>query len=106
VKIFFWIMIIFIARFLENYLVRMGTLTTLSKKENWATILDLLDESLGLLVYALIIIDLFYLPYCFSSIIGSAVATRCVACRWPKFIWEMTKTKKKIYKKKFPFSTA
>jgi len=102
----FWSIVIFILRFLENYLVRMGTLTTLTKKVWWATILDLMDESLGLLAIAILVIDQFYLPYSISSIVGSATATRCVTMRQPKFIWEMMKNKKKsTYRKKVPFTT-
>lgn len=71
-------------------------------------ILDSLDESLGLLALAILVVDLFYLPYSLSYIVGSAVATKLVTKRWPKILWKIIQKKKvSTYKKrKSPFTTA
>ena len=104
---FLWMLIIFSAKFMETYLVRLGTFTTLSKRGNISMILDGLDESLGLLALAILVVDLFYLPFSLSYIVGSVVATRAIAMRWPKFIWKMVRRKKKSsYRKKLPVTTA
>ena len=105
----FWMLVIFLIKFLETYLVRMGTFTTLTKRESWSMILDALDESLGLLALAILVVDLFYLPYSLSYVIGSMIATKAVARRWPSFVWRAIRKKKngrKNYKKRTPFSTA
>ena len=101
-----WMFLIFVIKFLETYLVRVGTFTTLTKRETWSMILDGLDESLGLLALALLVVDLFYMPYSLSYIAGSVIATKAVAKRWPPFVWKMIKSRKKKYIKRFPVSTA
>jgi hypothetical protein len=103
---FLWMLVIFSAKFMETYLVRLGTFTTLSKRGNISMILDGLDESLGLLALALLVVDLFYLPFSLSYIAGSVIATRAIAMRWPKFVWRMIKKKKRISRKKIPITTA
>jgi hypothetical protein len=104
--IFLWMLIIFSSKFMETYLVRLGTFTTFSKRGNISMILDGLDESLGLLALALLVVDLFYLPFSLSYIAGSVIATRAIAMRWPRFIWRIIRPKKKVSRKKISVTTA
>ena len=97
-------MIVFVAKYLECYLVRAGTIATLSKHTSISMILDALDEIFGVVVI-LLIVDAVSERVLFIStnILGSVTATGCVSERWPKFVWKWLKppSKKKPLQQKF-----
>ena len=97
--------LVFVLRFLEILIVRMGTLQTIAKKSKWAAGLDLMDSTLGLLSIAIIVVDRFYAPFSVAFIVGSAVGTFAAAERWPRFVWNLMKSKRN-YLKKIPCTTA
>ena len=106
--ILIWAIIVFMAKYLECYLVRAGTITTIEKNTRVAVFLDVIDELLGWAIILLVVDSVSErLLFICASTLGSNVATGCVSERWPEFIWRWLKPKpKKKPKNKYNLTTA
>lgn len=101
--------IVFVAVYIESYLLNAGGVTVLSKNPKATVAISCATNFFCkitlIIVVAITNCNVYVL---IGDSLGDVLADYCVSERWPKFVWKWINSlkKKKSYLKKIPVSTA